>query len=1121
MVNTHLPIEFSEESPGANDNLDSMEVDPLENTASKSPSLSAQWLSASKESVTIDDLNLNDAQDSAASSESEMECDESPDVDSKGYCEVDVKPIPIVIEILGWCLNEVKSDVTATLLRAQGKPDDAIPDIPMDKVGTALFSIRPQTNDQGPETELDPAWAAENYVAMTSFMSVYMSLLEVMLLDIVSMGMEEDSSHFAKSTSTRRRARIFSSQATPMEEDEAHRTVNAYFELFERNEHFIGHVDDPFTWFYAENRTTIVNSLSSRFKMERNIVFTSIKHADTILREFYTQHLLRPVARQHQRNHGQYYTPLPMIDFMWRRCFHGDDVRTEAPLRPMARVLDPCMGTGSFHCKYLMLLVEHLEKSGDIWNDGDALGDYFAQLPGLLWGIEIDPFAFRLGKINIFLHLFPLFQRVAALGTPLHGLKMYRLCLFQNDTLLMTLPDPELHPWEHEQILKFRDPKLLKFDYIVTNPPYMTRWSGFNAQADFSIFDHNIFSGMGSTQVYYYFIWLSLQRLDPENGQLCFITPTQWTMITAGENIRNLLWEHAQLLDFICFRSCKVWRSVQTDSLVFRLRLRHKDKGCPPVVSMQHRNNALCLQKFLDDFERFDPFSAEPNPDVHFKLTPTDDLHLPFKTGSLTILFPSSSAGATLVELVENLPRLCNMPGSPLSSNIGGVFTPLYGMVVRTAWARAQFGKREFKRYLKPIFYWNWSKNEQDSEYFVRKQRETRGYPGLLVHSNMSKPTPVASSNDRMNEMNRKFWQKRDPARISKREYSPAEAYAPFPQDAESTYSLIMVDKKRAKRMDRMSPVYKHLMEVRAELRPKQDKRKIAWTCLKNSGIEHRLKIVHPNHCHFSTVMPRQRFFLDTESRCLPAACTYFTLNVGDDGDVRNHPIFQCLDSHDGDFATQEEDAYYFYLGLLNSFLMRIFIRQHCRYDTNGRMRLSHQPLKMLPYAAPTPEQAQCMVLLVRVHVDLRKRINAIVAPLVTKLPGKPSQVLLDAMRNYKWKLDQDTKNLVNANVKLDNNEQPADNAMDQALARGKHLPADHLVRLFCAHSLTQHAIEHVACEMYKVDWQTRLGLEEEHGVDLSAQWQWCQELLHLRSPLHIAEEILAGTFDENSRLQL
>ncbi|KAF9181578.1 hypothetical protein BGZ51_005372 [Haplosporangium sp. Z 767] len=275
-------------------------------------------------------------------------------------------------------------------------------------------------------------------------------------------------------------------------------------------------------------------------------------HFDVILNELYTTHVLSMTAKEHQKDHGQFYTPPGVVDFMWKRATMGygnlldrfmehvtgmtrestesivDD--TNVPKRrdnsnpgnlPTALIptaLDPCLGVSTFLSHYVRLLIEEAQfgYSGAIWNAEIALKLLLHQICEHVWGIELDGFAFWMARCGIIAALIPLVQRVqelsqqnlSSLSQGKHIIrgpemtsdyshemsKLPRLHLFCSDTLQLAVPEgesPEI-AWERDCILQLRNPNRLQFDFIVTNPPYMIRKTGRFSAPDPEVYDWGI-----------------------------------------------------------------------------------------------------------------------------------------------------------------------------------------------------------------------------------------------------------------------------------------------------------------------------------------------------------------------------------------------------------------------------------------------------------------------------------------------------------------------------------------------------------------------------------------------------------------------------------------------------
>lgn len=294
--------------------------------------------------------------------------------------------------------------------------------------------------------------------------------------------------------------------------------------------------------FYALNHTCILIELHKQ--LNTTDVGFILSHIDSIFSKFYTMHFLETSAQKHQKDHGQFYTPQSVIRFMWDKCattFSLVDYLQHQVYMP--RVFDPCLGIGSFLCEFLTRFTKACRFT--VWDDPKQLVDLLTcQIPDHVWGIEIDPFAYQLCKINMMMHMFPIYQRLKELGVSLLPGSIHRLRLFCNDSLKLQVntnpfwkADGDVDRFEQNCLDLLRDASQLKFDFIVTNPPYMIRKTGFITQPDPNMYDETKLGGRG-TQAYLYFMWIALQRCDDTQGQVCLITPSQWTVLEFAQHLR-------------------------------------------------------------------------------------------------------------------------------------------------------------------------------------------------------------------------------------------------------------------------------------------------------------------------------------------------------------------------------------------------------------------------------------------------------------------------------------------------------------------------------------------------------------------------------------------------------
>lgn len=320
-----------------------------------------------------------------------------------------------------------------------------------------------------------------------------------------------------------------------------------FMRLFSTHDSILNDTNNPFLWLYLSydktNNLSILNELHLQLLPKRYDADFILSRIDAIFSKFYTTHFLEAYVQKHQKDHGQFYTPQPIIQFMWDKCANLPTLIQHLQEKStMLRVFDPCLGMGSFLCEFLTRFIKACRFT--IWHDPVRLTQLLAhKIPDHIWGVEIDPFAYQLSKINMMIHLFPLYERLKELGVDLRPGMINRLRLFCNDSLKLrqdTNPlvsdTAILDPFEKACLDALRN-ATQKFDYIVTNPPYMIRKTGYVAQPDPMIYDEDILGGKGS-QAYLYFMWMALKRCDDATGQICLITPSQWTVLEFAQHIR-------------------------------------------------------------------------------------------------------------------------------------------------------------------------------------------------------------------------------------------------------------------------------------------------------------------------------------------------------------------------------------------------------------------------------------------------------------------------------------------------------------------------------------------------------------------------------------------------------
>lgn len=864
-----------------------------------------------------------------------------------------------------------------------------------------------------------------------------------------------------------------------------------FMKLFSIHDSLFGgnHTEHPFLWLYLHydetNNLSILNELHKHLLPKKYDPDYILSRIDAIFTKFYTTHFLEAHVQQHQKDHGQYYTPQAIISFMWDQCTTVPTLTQHLKDNlPMLRIFDPCLGMGSFLCEFLTRFIKALRYT--CWNDPIKLTFLLVRdIPNNIWGVEIDPFAYQLSKINMMVHLFPLYERLKELGVRVVPGMINRLRLFCNDSLhlhpnsnpfIMASPHAVMDNFERACLNVLRNASQ-KFDYIVTNPPYMIRKTGYVSQPDPVVYNEDKLGGRNS-QAYLYFMWIALQRCDDTSGQVCLITPSQWTILEFAQHIREWVWENCKLLNMYEFEPYKVWPRVQTDSLIFRMCKRSATlPDATQTVYLRSISRKATLLELLDQYKRFDPDDPFLDKDLKYKINPlqTPYRKLASKHSSFSFVLPAASCLDELNEITADYPRLCDGENSrcavademtPLNWNRGPNTNPVYSLVVRTKWAKETFGEIACARYLKPCFYWN----------------------GKTIAS--------SSGGGKEGE----FWRKRDPLRLGKKEMSAAEAYWPYcnldlSDPTMPFYSLIMVNKEDASELEReieqnghtspMAALFQYLRDARDALQGDKLDKTIAHCQYNRCGTEVPVKIIHPINCgYYTKSQPRQRFFVDYTRSAVTNQCIYFTIK----------PAYSC----------QSAD---YYCGLLNSVLLQFFAKVNCCYDQQGRMRFFGRLMANIPFAPPPSEAfMEQVATLAQGLTEARTWIYTF----VRHTPG--GQRLMERVRSCEWHLLPSEVELlhqfsppVNWTIQPDTSlstptSPPHLSWIKQVVIKDPLTTADTIEHVFITllkiSSLFQYAVDQMVYAVYKIP--QRLQLEVEEDLNLSSfrkEWDGYNDL--------------------------
>lgn len=195
-------------------------------------------------------------------------------------------------------------------------------------------------------------------------------------------------------------------------------------------------------------------------------------------------------------NLGSYFTPTNIVDRMVRGNISSN-----------YNVLDPCCGTGQFLLSF---------------------ADYLPN-PEKIWGIDIDPLAVHIARLNLLLK-YP---------------QDFKPNIYHLDTLLDLSLDQQ------------------RFDFIATNPPW-------GAGIDIHTLSNlkKKYLGITSGESFSYFLEISLELLK-EEGVLSFVLPESILNVKTHGDIRQIILENCHIKTIE--RLGKIFRNVLSPAIILEL----------------------------------------------------------------------------------------------------------------------------------------------------------------------------------------------------------------------------------------------------------------------------------------------------------------------------------------------------------------------------------------------------------------------------------------------------------------------------------------------------------------------------------------------------------------------
>ncbi len=116
------------------------------------------------------------------------------------------------------------------------------------------------------------------------------------------------------------------------------------------------------------------------------------------------------------------------------------------------------------------------------------------------------------------------------------------------------------------------------FDFVIANPPYIRQERIKDLKP---ILEKKFKVYNGTADIYTYFFELG-RNLLVQNGILSFIVSNKWTRAKYGENLRNMLLNETQILQYVEYNGIKVFDSATVDASIISFKKVDKvDKNLP------------------------------------------------------------------------------------------------------------------------------------------------------------------------------------------------------------------------------------------------------------------------------------------------------------------------------------------------------------------------------------------------------------------------------------------------------------------------------------------------------------------------------------------------------------
>lgn len=277
-------------------------------------------------------------------------------------------------------------------------------------------------------------------------------------------------------------------------------------------------------------------------------------------------------------------------------------MRSQSPVKSPEdiRLIDPCMGSGHILVYAFDVLMKIYESEGHNPRDAAKL-----ILEKNIYGLDIDRRAYQLAYFSLMMKARQYNRRILT-----DGIKpqVYHPAGFSDGEEYGSIANVEVLPPKPEEpreltlftekyettINAWNFKRLLtqKYDVVVTNPPYLNRYSGAlkeyvqRSYADFAV------------DLYAVFIKRSLQ-LCVDGGYAALMTPNSWMFLVSSEKLRRDIMSNYHISTFVHIAKGSFFKEATVDICTFVLQNTNKRDVGRFVSLEKYKNNMEAQQEGL------------------------------------------------------------------------------------------------------------------------------------------------------------------------------------------------------------------------------------------------------------------------------------------------------------------------------------------------------------------------------------------------------------------------------------------------------------------------------------------------------------------------------------------